>query len=76
MTFSADSFRGLRKYGSGRWISARNCFTGWWITQRYIRTDGWFLPSAMAWKSAQRFKAGSGRGIGIVPDASGRFFCA
>ena len=42
-------------------------------TQRSIRTVGWFSPSAMAWKSARRFKAESGWGIGFVPDVFGRF---
>lgn len=37
---------------------------------------GWYSLSATAWKSAWRFKAGSGQGIGFVPDAFGRFFCA
>ena len=27
----------------------------------------------MGWKSARRFKAGSGRGIGVIPDAAGCF---
>ena len=74
MTFSAASLRGLAKRRNCRWISTRSCSTGLWITQRSIRTAGWYSPSAMAWKSAQRFKAGNGRGIGFVPDASGRFF--
>lgn len=41
-----------------------------------IRTAGWCSSSAMVWKSARRFKVGSGRSIGFVPDASGRFFYA
>lgn len=32
-------------------------------------------PSVTERKSAKRFKAGSGRGIGFVPDASDCFFC-
>ena len=36
---------------------------------------GWYLPSATGQRSARRFKARSGRGIGFVPDVSGRFFC-
>jgi hypothetical protein len=75
MTFSAASLRGLVKRRSCQWISTRSCFTGLWITQRSIRTAGWFLPSATGWRSAQRFKAGSGRGIGFVPDAPAAFFC-
>ena len=67
---------GLSETGSCRWISMRSCSTGLWITQRFIRTAGWFSSSATEWKSARRFEAGSGWGIGFVPDASGRFFCA
>ena len=74
MTFSAASFRGLRKCGSCRWISMKSCSTGLWITQRFIRTAGWYSPSEMVWKSARRFKDGNGRDIGFLPDASGRFF--
>lgn len=76
MTFSAGSLRGLVRRRSCRWISTRSCSTGLWITQRSIRMAGWCSPSAMGWKSARRFKAGSGRGIGFMPDASGRFSCA
>lgn len=76
MTFSAASLRGLARRGNCRWTSMRSCFTGLWITQRSIRTAGWFSPSVTEWKSARRFKAGNGRGIGFAPDASGRFFCA
>ena len=76
MTFSAASLRGLARRGSCRWILTRSCSIGLWITQRSIRTAGWFSPSATEWKSARRFKAGSGRGIGFVPDAPAAFFCA
>ena len=75
MTFSATSLWGLVRQRSCRWISTRSCSTGLWITQRSIRTAGWFSSSATEWKSAQRFKAGSGRGIEFVSDAFGRFFC-
>ena len=73
-TFSADSSQGLARRWSCQWISTRSCSTGLWITQRSIRTAGWFSLSATEWKSARRFKAGSGQGIGFVPAASGRFF--
>ena len=77
MTFSAVSLRGLARRGSCRWISTRSCSTGLWITQRSIPTAGWYSLSATGWKSAQRFKEVSDRGIGFAPDASGRFFlCA
>lgn len=74
-----DIFRGLlaglSETGSCRWISMRSCSTGLWITQRFIRTAGWFSPSATEWKSRRRFKESSGRGIGLLPDASGLFLC-
>ncbi len=73
MTFSAGSLRGLAKRRSCRWILTRSCSTGLWTSQRFIRTAGWYSPSATGRRSARRFKAGSGRGIGFVPDASGRF---
>ena len=76
MTFSAASLRGSARQRSYRWISMRSCSTGLWITQRSIRTAGWSSLSATEWKSARRFNAGSGRGIGFVPDAFGHFFCA
>ena len=56
-------------------FSMRSCSTGLLIMQRSIPTAGWFSPSATEWKSAQRFKARSGRSIGYSPDAFGRFFC-
>ncbi len=74
MTFSAGSLRGLAKRRSCRWISMRSCSTGLWTSQRSIRTAGWCSPSATGRKSARRFKAGSGRGIGFMSDASGCFF--
>lgn len=73
MTFSAASLRGLARQKSCRWISTRSCSTGLWITQRSIRTAGWCSPSATGWKPARRFKAGSGRGIGFLTDASADF---
>ena len=66
---------GLSETGSCRWISMRSCSTGLWITQRSIRTAGWYSPSATVRKSARRFKARSGRGVGFTPDASGLFLC-
>lgn len=72
-TFSAASSRGSARRGSCRWISTRSCSTGLWITQQSIRTAGWYSPSVTEWKSARRFKARSGQGIGFVPDASGSF---
>ncbi len=73
MIFSAVSLRGLAKRRSCRWISTRSCSTGLWSTRRTIRTAGWCSPSATGRRSARRFKAGSGRGIGVIPDAAGRF---
>lgn len=47
------------------------------MPEELVISDGrGFSPSATERKSAQRFKAGSGRGIGFVPDASDCFFCA
>lgn len=74
-TFSVASLRGLAKRRSCRWIPTRSCSTGLWIAQRSIRTAGWCSPSATGWKSARRYKAGSGQGIEVAPDASGRCFC-
>jgi len=74
MTFSAASLQGSVKRRSCQWISTRSCSTGLWIMQRSIPTAGWYSPSATVRKSARRFKAGSDRSIGVVPDASSRFF--
>ena len=64
MTFSAASLQGLAKRKGCRWISTRSCSTDLWITQRSIRTRGWFSLSAMVWESGRRFerkqRAGSG----------------
>lgn len=74
MTFSAASLRGLAKWGNCRWTSMRSCSTGLWITQRSIRTAGWCSPSAMGWKSARRFKAGSGRASGLCQMPPAAFY--
>lgn len=33
-----------------------------------------YVLELKAWKSERKFNGNSGRGIGFVPDASGRFF--
>lgn len=43
------------------------------IARHVFWTAGWFLPSATARKSARRFEAESGRGIGFKPDAPTAF---
>ncbi len=66
-----------RNGGTASGFQREAVFTGLWITQWSILTAGWCSPSATEWKSAQRFKARSSRGIGFVPDASDSFFlCA
>ena len=47
------------------------------MPEELVISDGrGFSPSATERKPAQRFKAGSGQGIGFVPDASDCFSCA
>lgn len=47
-TFSQASLRGLARRRSCRWTSMKSCSTGLWISQRSMRTAGWFSLSAMA----------------------------
>lgn len=75
MTFSVDSLQNLAKWGCCRRISTGSCSTGLWITQRSIRSAGWYSPSAMAQKVAQEYKESSGQVSGISGYPARLFLC-